>query len=94
VWLQRVQERYGEALDVARELVAARAQTLGAEHPHTLRAQADLAVLLHRIGHQREAVALARETLTASTLITSLLGAGRHHDQQIRAACAEITTSG
>jgi GNAT superfamily N-acetyltransferase len=94
VWLLRDQERYGEALDVARELVAARAQTLGAEHPHTLRAQADLAVLLHRTGHQREAAALARETLTASTLVTSLLGAGRHHDQQIRAACAEITADG
>ncbi|MEU6353594.1 GNAT family N-acetyltransferase [Streptomyces sp. NPDC047072] len=92
VRLLRDQERYAEALAVAGELAAARARALGYEHPHTLRAQADLAVLLHRTGREQEAAALARETLTASALVTSLLGTGQHHDQQIRATCAEITS--
>lgn len=94
VRLLREQERYDEALGVVRDLAAARDKTLGPEHPHTLRAQADLAVLLYRCGQPEEAAGLARRTLEASALITALLGTDQHHDQQIRAAVAEITTSG
>ncbi|WP_394426478.1 GNAT family N-acetyltransferase [Streptomyces sp. SGAir0957] len=94
VRLLREQERYDEALDVVRALAAARDETLGPEHPHTLRAQADLAVLLHRCGRPEEAADLARRTLEASALVTTLLSADQHHDQQIRATVAEITISG
>ncbi|MET9779033.1 GNAT family N-acetyltransferase [Streptomyces sp. NPDC006367] len=94
VRLLREQERYTEALDVARDLAAACAAALGPEHPHTLRAQADLAVLLHHTGQSEEAAALARRTLDDSTLITELLGTDQHHHQQICSALAEITTSG
>lgn len=90
--LLREQERYDEALAVVRELAADRAGTLGPEHPHTLRAQADLAVLLHQVGHQEEAADLARSTLADSALVTSLLGAAQHHDQQIRTALGAITS--
>ncbi|MFF1712206.1 GNAT family N-acetyltransferase [Streptomyces sp. NPDC058268] len=93
VQLLRDQRRYTEALDIAEELATTRAQSLGPEHAHTLRAQADRAVLLHRVGRTEEAAALARETQATSTLVTELLGTDQHHDQKIRSALLEITTS-
>lgn len=55
--------RWDDAEQAARSLVVARTRHQGADHPHTLRARCDLALILHAAGSHAEAVALAQAVL-------------------------------
>ncbi|MEU9190322.1 tetratricopeptide repeat protein [Streptomyces sp. NPDC048484] len=59
--------RHEEAAAEAHDVIATREQHQGASHPHTLRARADLALVLHAAGQTSEALNLIEEVLDLST---------------------------
>ncbi|WP_282695227.1 tetratricopeptide repeat protein [Streptomyces sp. CC208A] len=65
--LLRSLDRLEEAEAEAREIIAIREQHQGGDHPHTLRAHADLALVLHASGHTADALTMIEAVLNRST---------------------------